>query len=63
MDPLGLARYGMMSAQRQLVRSAARAASGPDDGVDLAGGRQAGRPRTIPVIPANRLEPQVGRTT
>ena len=62
MDPLGLARYGMMSAQRQLVRSAARAAPGPDDAVDLAGG-QARRPRKIPVTPANRLEPQVGRTT
>ncbi|HKR89019.1 MAG TPA: flagellar basal body rod C-terminal domain-containing protein [Phenylobacterium sp.] len=35
MDPLSIARYGMMSAQDRLARSAARIASGGDD-VDLA---------------------------
>ena len=35
MDPLSIARYGMMSAQDRLAKSAARVASGADD-VDLA---------------------------
>lgn len=35
MDPLSIARYGMMSAQDRLAKSAARIASGDDD-VDLA---------------------------
>jgi flagellar hook protein FlgE len=35
MDPLSIARYGMMSAQDRLAKSAARVASGGDD-VDLA---------------------------
>lgn len=34
MDPLSIARYGMMSAQDRLAKSAARIASGED--VDLA---------------------------
>jgi flagellar hook protein FlgE len=35
MDPLSIARYGMMSAQDRLAKSAARIAGGGDD-VDLA---------------------------
>jgi flagellar hook protein FlgE len=35
MDPLSIARYGMISAQDRLAKSAARVASGGDD-VDLA---------------------------
>ena len=37
MDPLSIARYGMMSAQQQLVRSAERVTRWPDGDVDLAG--------------------------
>lgn len=37
MDPLSIARYGMMTAQAQLARSAERVARWPADGdVDLA---------------------------